>query len=154
MGNRPKPSHLRVVEGNRGKRSINKAEPKPQRTIPSPPDHLADVAKVAWGRMTVILDRMGVLTEADVFALERMTDVYAEILHHRERLKAEGWTQVVETGAGSQMIRANPSAALLADADRRFKGYLIEFGLTPAARTRVNASGEADKGEDKAAQYF
>ena len=48
---RPKPTHLKVVSGNPGKRKINKAEPKPKREIPSCPAHLDDVSKVAWGRM-------------------------------------------------------------------------------------------------------
>lgn len=35
-GRRPKPSHLKVVTGNPGKRKLNDKEPTPIREIPSP----------------------------------------------------------------------------------------------------------------------
>jgi phage terminase small subunit len=62
-GRRPKPTHLKVVTGNPGKR--NDKEPQPAREIPSPPAHLTDWGETAWGRMTVLLDGMGILTVAD-----------------------------------------------------------------------------------------
>ncbi len=71
-GRRPKPTHLKVVSGNPGKRKLNDKEPTPAREIPSPPAHLTDWGKVAWGRLTVLLDGMGVLTVADTLALERL----------------------------------------------------------------------------------
>src|SRR3712207_9351656 len=39
---------------------------------------------------------------------------------------------------------AHPAVALAADADRRLKSWLNEFGLTPASRSRVSASTEPD----------
>lgn len=152
-GRRPKPTALRVIEGNRGKRPMNKDEPTPARGLPSPPAHLCDEAKVAWGRMTVILDRMGVLTEADGFALERLAETYAEILRCRELVKRDGETYSTTGGSGDLLIKANPAVAMLADADRRFKSYLVEFGLTPAARTKVKAD-DGEKDQDGAAKYF
>jgi hypothetical protein len=47
-GRRPKPTHLKVVTGNPGKRKLNDKEPTPAREIPSPPEHLTDWGKVAW----------------------------------------------------------------------------------------------------------
>lgn len=64
-GQRPKPTHLKVVTGNPGKRKLNDKEPRSAREVPSPPEHLTDWSKTAWGRMTVLLDGMGVLTVAD-----------------------------------------------------------------------------------------
>ena len=58
-GRRPKPSHLKVVTGNPGKRKLNDKEPTPAREILSPPAHLTDWGKVAWGKLTVLLDGMG-----------------------------------------------------------------------------------------------
>ncbi|SPO68124.1 protein of unknown function [Pseudomonas sp. JV241A] len=75
-GRRPTPTELKLVRGNPGKRPINKNEPKPAKRIPSAPGHLSSEGQVAWGRLTVLLDRMGVLTEADGFALERLCDCY------------------------------------------------------------------------------
>ncbi|WP_223563937.1 phage terminase small subunit P27 family [Pantoea agglomerans] len=152
-GRRPKPTPLKLVTGNPGKRAINKKEPKPAREIPSPPSHLTDEGKTAWGRLSVLLDGMGVLTVADAFALERLCDIYAEILVLREDIEAEGRTYKTETQQGDKLTKANPSVAMLADADRRFKSYLVEFGLTPAARSKVNVNG-GKKEEDPLNQFF
>ena len=78
-GRRPKPTKLKLVTGNPGKRKLNDNEPQPAREIPSPPSHLTDWGKTAWGRMTVLLDGMGVLTVADTFALERLCDIRCRI---------------------------------------------------------------------------
>ena len=151
-GRRPKPSHLKVVTGNPGKRKLNDKEPTPAREIPSPPAHLTDWGKVAWGKLTVLLDGMGVLTVADVLALERLCDIYADILQLRLTIADEGRTYTVQTDGGF-LIKANPAVAMLADADRRFKSYLVEFGLTPAARTKVKVEG-GEKEEDPLNQFF
>lgn len=160
-GRRPKPTHLKVVSGNPGKRAINKKEPKPARETPSCPAHLSDTSKVAWGRLCVLLDRMGVLTEADALALERLCDCYAEILECRELIARDGRTYSSIRGIGDEdspieqvLMKANPAVAMLADADRRFKGYLVEFGLTPAARSKVQARGDDDEKKDPLNEFF
>ena len=160
-GRRPKPTPLKLVAGNPGKRKLNAKEPKPKRQIPSCPAYLSDVAKVSWGRLSVMLDRLGVLTEADALALERLCDCYAEILLcrdvieekgrvyssvRRKRINVEGEEDVVIEDEVS-LLKANPAVAMLADADRRFKSYLVEFGLTPAARTKVQAKPDDDKAD-------
>jgi len=139
-----------VVSGNPGKRTINKREPKPKREIPSCPAYLSDAGKVAWGRLGVLLDRMGVLTEADGMALERLCDCYAELLELRDVLKSKGRTY--ETDGG--LIKANPAAAMFADADRRFKSYLMEFGLTPTARSKVQTITDPDDKKDPLDEFF
>ncbi len=67
MGRRgpaPKPTVLVLMEGNRGKRPINKREPKPDEFRHKPPEHLDAQAKKEWNRLVPILTRMKVLTEA------------------------------------------------------------------------------------------
>ncbi|MBA1195553.1 phage terminase small subunit P27 family [Pseudomonas plecoglossicida] len=152
-GRRPTPTELKLVRGNPGKRAINKNEPKPARRIPSAPAHLTNEAQVAWGRLTVLLDRMGVLTEADGFALERLCDCYAEILALREIVDAQGRTYETTSTQGEVVLKANPAVAMLADVDRRFKSYLVEFGLTPAARSKVQVKQNDDE-EDPLAEHF
>lgn len=152
-GRRPKPTKLKLVTGNPGKRKLNDKEPKPAREIPSPPSHLTDWGKTAWGRLTVLLDGMGILTVADTMALERLCDLYAEILHLRQLIDIEGRTYTTKTQMGDFLIKANPAVSMLADADRRFKSYLVEFGLTPAARTKVQVNG-GEEDDDPLNQFF
>ncbi|WP_157266588.1 phage terminase small subunit P27 family [Azohydromonas aeria] len=151
----PKPSHLKIISGNPGKKPLNKREPKPRREIPSCPAHLPDEAKVAWGRMSVLLDRMGVLTEADAYALERGCAVYAEILTYQKLVDESGATYTTTSTQGDTVIKANPAVAMLADADRRFKAWLVEFGLTPAARSKVHVQNPDDaEKKDPLSEFF
>lgn len=152
-GRRPTPTPLKLVKGNPGKRPLNESEPVPIRALPSPPVHMSDEATVAWGRLAKLLDQMGVLTEADGFGLERLAETYAEILRYRSLIEADGETYTTKGTSGDTLIKANPAVAMLADADRRFKSYLVEFGLTPAARTKVKVDGK-EQNADPIDSYF
>jgi P27 family predicted phage terminase small subunit len=160
-GRRPKPTHLKVVSGNPGKRALNKREPQPAKAIPSCPEHLSTASKVTWGKLCVLLDRMGVLTEADGLALERLCDCHAEILECRELIAKHGrtyesirWIGGDESPIEQVLVKANPAVAMLADADRRFKSYLVEFGLTPAARSKVQIKDDGDEQKDPLQEFF
>ena len=153
-GRRPKPSHLRVIQGNPGKRAINKAEPKPRRELPRPPAHLSAEARVAWGRFAQMLDRIGVLTEADAVALEQMAETYAEVVALRADIDAHGRFQTVITKSGDEMERMRPAYTALMDADRRLKAWLIEFGKTPAARSKEKSDAGDQDEANPAAAYF
>ena len=151
---RPKPTALKLILGNAGKRKVNKAEPKPKREIPSCPAHMSDAGKVAWGRLSVLLDRMGVLTEADGAAFERLCDCYSDVLICRESLIADGWTYKTTDNAGNTLIKGNPAASQLRAADAQFKSYLVEFGLTPAARSKVHATPSEEIKHDPLQEFF
>jgi len=153
-GRRPTPNHLKIVAGNPGRRPLNKAEPKPRRERPSAPAHLSDRARDAWGYVSGILDRMGVLTEADAVALEQLCEVYAETVELRADIAENGRFQTVGTKAGGEMERLRPAYAALMDADRRLKGWLVEFGKTPSSRSKVKSDGEGAENEDPAARFF
>jgi P27 family predicted phage terminase small subunit len=153
VANPRKPDHLKLVTGNPGKRPISKDAPKPKRQIPSAPAHLSDRAKVAWGMLSVLLDRIGVLTEADPMALEQLCETYADILAARQTIQEEGRYQTVETKAGGVMVRVHPAVSDVADSDRRFRAWLNEFGLTPAARSKVRAA-DGDEEADPLAKYL
>lgn len=153
-GRRPVPTALKLVKGNPGKRATNKTEPKPRREIPSCPAHLDDSGKVAWGRLSVLLDRMGVLTEADSFALERLVDCYTDILECRKLVERDGRTYTTSTAQGDTLIKGNPAVNQLRAADAQFKSYLVEFGLTPAARSKVHATPDDDDKKDPLSEFF
>jgi P27 family predicted phage terminase small subunit len=152
-GRKPKPTDLKLVEGNRGKRRLPKREAKPQRVIPSPPAHLSERGREIWGWATSVLDRMAVLTEADPLALERLCETLVEIEELKDDIREHGRYQQVETKVGGVMERARPAVGMLQDADRRVRAWLTEFGLTPSARARVPTRSH-DEGKDPAEAYF
>jgi len=87
------------------------------------------------------LDNIGVLTQLDAKALELLIEAYTEYRRHCETLDTEGYTYRVETQTGDVMIKAHPAAAMKADAWKRIRAMLSEFGMTPASRSKVNAGG-------------
>jgi P27 family predicted phage terminase small subunit len=153
-GRKPKPTALKLLTGNPGKRRLPKGEPKPKRVIPAPPEHMTARALTAWGSLATRLDRLGLLTELDALALEQLCENYGEILELRADVADGGRWQVVVTKQGGEMERARPCAMMLADAERRFRGMMCEFGLTPSARSRVTASGDDERDRDPAEAYF
>jgi P27 family predicted phage terminase small subunit len=100
-GRKPLPSYLKAITGNPGRRPLNQHEPQPAHGIPIAPLHLSGGARRAWSRLANELNRMGVLTVADQWALEQLAENYSEILDHREVLK-KGRYQNVRTTNGSK----------------------------------------------------
>ena len=142
MSGPPKtPSHLVLVRGNPSKRPINQNEPKPEKGIPNTPKHLDKMGKYWFQQIAQELDNIGVLTQLDAKALELLIEAYTEYRRHCETLDTEGYTYRVETQTGDGMMRAHPAAAMKADAWKRIRAMLSEFGMTPASRSKVNAGG-------------
>lgn len=152
-GRKPKPTRLKLVTGNPGKRPLNKREPKPKRCIPSPPAHLSPAALVVWGSLSARLDRLGLMTDHDAEALEQLCENYVELVELRKDVAAKGRYQTVATKSGDVMERTRPAAAQLADAERRFASKMAEFGMTPSSRSRIELPDD-DGNTDPAEAYF
>jgi P27 family predicted phage terminase small subunit len=147
MSGPPKtPTHLRLVRGNPSKRPINKDEPKPATGVPPTPKHFDKQAKYWFKRMAEELDAIGVLTQLDTRALEMLVEVYTEYRHHCETLDREGYTYAVyseeDRDEGKEreirMIKPHPASMMKADAWKRLRAMLAEFGMTPASRSKVS----------------
>jgi phage terminase small subunit len=68
-GRKPKPTHLKLVTGNPGRRPLNDCEPQPEIALPPVPPELCDDAKLEWDRVSFELHRAGLLTKVDRAAL-------------------------------------------------------------------------------------
>jgi P27 family predicted phage terminase small subunit len=124
------------------------------RSRPSAPAHLSEKARETWGYVSGLLDRMGVLTEADGIALEMLCEAYADYLRARADLAAHGSNYYETINAqGGVMHRPYPAVAVMQDADRRIKTWVADFGLSPSARTRIQTGNGAEK-DDPAESYF
>ena len=152
-GRKPLPTHLKIVQGNRGRRPLNGAEPTPTRARPRAPKHLSNRARRAWHVLAERLDRMGVLSEVDGIALEALCEAYADYLEARQVIAAHGAYYTTTNSTGGTMQRAPPAVAVAKNADARVRAWLCEFGLTPSSRSRVAATSGATI-EDPAGSYF
>ena len=113
-GPKPKPTHLKIISGNPGKRPLNQHEPEIIEPLGTPPARWDPGAKALWHEVVGCAPE-GVLTKADRHLIEIAARLLAQ-------------------------IRAQPevTAAIVA----QFRACLSEMGMTPSARTRLSvASG-------------
>ena len=139
-GRKPKPSHLKLLAGNPGKRKINDREPRPRRTIPRAPTKMSRDERAAWNSFAPVLDRMGVLTEADKARLVLLCEAFADYRRARAVIDSAGPTYSTLTPTGDTMYRPRPEYAQMIDAWKRVAISLSEFGLTPAARSKIRTN--------------
>ena len=147
QGRKPLPTQVKVLRGTARPDRANKGEPLPPPGIALPPGWLKKRELKIWGELAPLLERMGVLTTADPHALAILCDAYAEYIAARNKVRRLGSTYQTETATGSIAHHARPEVAMAADAWRRVKMMLAEFGLTPSGRSRISvpkSSGEED----------
>lgn len=142
-GRKPKPTNLKKLEGNPGKRKLNAKEPNPGNGMPTCPAWLLPVARTEWRRLCGQLNRMGILTEIDRAAFAAYCQSYARWRQAQERVSAEGATYETENG----MRRPNPWVAICNTEQRMMMQAASEFGLTPSARSRITAGAGIGKDE-------
>ena len=62
-GGKPKPTAVKKLEGNPGKRKLNTKEPVLAKGMPACPDWLIPEAKKDWERLAKSVNQMDVLTD-------------------------------------------------------------------------------------------
>jgi|SRR5690554_2115432 P27 family predicted phage terminase small subunit len=143
-GRKPKPTALKVLEGNPGKRPLNKNEPQPEKKAPRCPSWLEPEAKKEWRRMAKTLENIGVLTQVDKAAFAGYCQAYARWKEAEEFLSKHG--TIFKTPSG--YIQQVPQVAIARNYLQIMKDFCSEFGLTPAARTRIKVDQEAVSSDD------
>ena len=137
----PKPTALKVLEGNKGKQKLNTKEPKP---LPvhsiKAPEWLSKYAKEFWQKYVPMLVRLGLYTEADESAMILLSESYADFRECLLVTQADGRTFLTE----KEYTVQRPEVAILRKARKDMESLLAHFGMTPASRSRlmVNLSKE------------
>lgn len=108
------------------------------------PAFVSEEGARAWRTMGKHLEDMGVVAHADQGALALLAEAFADWRQAMELIKKEGLTYDSETQNGI-IKRPHPAASIRDDAWRRVRAMLVEFGLTPAARSKVSAIADAEE---------
>lgn len=150
----PKPTALKVLEGNAGKRPLDLAAGvNPRIEIPSPPKHLGIEARKEWKRITPLLEELGLISGLDRAALAlycqaagRLAELETAFNGQVQRMVDEGMDYsdavykasyaVTPSGYAQQSVIVQ----LIGKHREQLNRYLMHFGLSPAARGRVQAS--------------
>ncbi|MCV2869910.1 phage terminase small subunit P27 family [Defluviimonas sp. WL0002] len=138
-GRKPKPTAIRRLDGNPGKRGYNAAEPVPPEGLPDCPPHLTELAREEWQRIAATLHDMGVVTTVDRAALAAYCQSYARWAEAEEKLKET--PVMLKTPSG--YVQQSPWLSVANKQLELMGRYMAELGITPASRSRVAAYATA-----------
>lgn len=154
-GPRPMPTHLKLLRGNTGKRPLNKDEPQPETfdDVPDPPSFVTGYAADEWWHTATELHRLGLLTKVDVPALAAYCYAFgqwkmaAESLHRMQSGDPVMNGMIIKSKYGDAIV--NPLVSIVRKHAADVVRYAAEFGLTPAARSRISAGIHGDNSQSK-----
>jgi P27 family predicted phage terminase small subunit len=132
-GRKPKPTAKKKLEGNPGKRKLNRREPKPRMSADITPAQLDAGMRSFADHYLPLLKEMAIFTDADLAAFELMSVHYATAWRAAEIVQTQG---IIVKDKFNQMHK-HPALQILRDNSALFKAYAAEFGLTPSARSRI-----------------
>lgn len=153
MGERgpsPKPSNLKVLNGNPGKRKLNDKEPqfKIPEKVPPAPTTLGSAGKKEWRRLAPELHILGLLTVADLKTFEAYCASFELYVLAKQKVEEYGLTDMTDKGNVIQ----RPEVGIMNTALKNMKSFAQEFGLTPSSRTNLTAQQMVDS-EDPIAAF-
>lgn len=132
-GRRPKPTFLKVISGNPGKRPLNDSEPQPVGDLQDAPDWMTETQRAGW-RYAIESAPSGLLKRLDRSALTVW--VVAEDLHRDAAEKVAKYGAIIKapnTGVPLQ----SPFVAVLNKQAQLMLKAAAELGFTPSSRSRV-----------------
>jgi P27 family predicted phage terminase small subunit len=146
------PTHLRLLQGNPGRRPIPKGEPKPAipDKPPSPPSFLSSYAVEEWKRVSVEVHALKLLSAIDVMPFAAYCEAVARWRTAEEALARMASNDpvmrglIVKSKAGTAM--ENPLVYTSRRAAQEMLRVAAEFGFTPAARARIAGGFGPDPG--------
>ncbi|MCK2042554.1 phage terminase small subunit P27 family [Chromohalobacter sp. TMW 2.2308] len=137
-GRKPKPTHLKAVQGNAGKRAINHDEPQADALsdVPLPPEWLDPVGIEMWEKVAPWLVSSKILTESDVPNLEAYCAAYARWRQAEKDIAKNGITVM---GMNSEI--KNPACTVANESLKQMTTFGSALGLDPASRARLAVPG-------------
>src|ERR1700712_4379922 len=138
-GRRPKPTRIKFLTGNPGKRALNRNEPRPEATLPDCPPELGPSAQREWTRLVGELSKLSLITNLDRAALASYCGAYALRAEATEAIHKFG--TMVKSPSGYPM--QSPYIAIANRQAEIMMRIASEFGFTPASRSRISVPSKA-----------
>jgi P27 family predicted phage terminase small subunit len=136
-GRRPKPTALKELEGNPGKRPLNQHEPKPRGDLFAAPEWMSDTQREGWA-YAITNSPYGLLKQLDRSILAIW--VVAEDLHREAAEKISQFGLLTKSPNAGLPLQSPYLAILNKQAQLMLKAG-AELGFSPASRTRVQIEG-------------
>jgi len=139
-GRIPKPTRIKALTGNPGKRALNKHEPRPKPEVPACPAELGPSAQREWDRLVGDLSKLNLITSLDRAALATYCGAYALWAEATEAIQKFG--TMVKSPSGYPM--QSPYIAIANRQAEIMMRIASEFGFTPASRSRISTPQPAE----------
>lgn len=152
-GRKRKPDALKQLAGTAQPCRMNPDAPAASDGLPEAPAWLSERAADIFDELTAIVDRMRIASADDTAMLAILASRLEEIEVCTVAIEDLGRVYSSETttsrGDGETvvkaMVRARPEVAMRNEAMRHAQSLLSEFGLSPAARSKVSAITPQDE---------
>lgn len=139
-GRKPKPTHLKLVAGNPGKRPINKNEPKPVGDLFDAPEWLTESQREGWAYAIANSPR-GLLKKLDRSALTVW--VVAEDLHRQATIAVGKFGLITKSKDKGEPMQ-NPYLPIINRQAQIMLKAASEIGFSPSSRSRVQIEPGSD----------
>lgn len=147
-GRKPKPTTLKVIEGNRGKRAMNKNEPQPEGDLHAAPEWMTAEQRAGWD-YAIAHAPYGLLKKLDRSALTVW--VVAEDLHRQASIAVSKFGLITKSPNKGEPMQ-NPYLPIINRQAQIMLKAAAELGFTPSSRSRVEVKG--DDPDEKADRFF
>ena len=137
MANPRKPSYLKAIQGTERKDRSNPNEPIADTGRPVAPGYFTDAQVERFVELVGHIESIGVQSKIDAGMLADLASVECEIADDIVLLATDGPYYVPSKESG--IVRAHPAVARLTANRQRAQALRNEFGLSPAARSKVSA---------------
>jgi len=160
MSRRPRPTVIKIKEGEPNKNRINFNEPQPTGKTTAP-KFLNRYALNEWKRIVPELERLGLFTKIDRVSLAAYCQVYGRWVETENKIN-EITEKAIESGgdaSNAYLLKTQAGnviiSPLLSVANRcleQMHTFLIEFGMSPVSRGRINIA--KDEKEDDMEKFM
>jgi P27 family predicted phage terminase small subunit len=153
MARKPRPSHLKKLEGK--PTNQNKDIPTGEPYQPQAPEWLSSRAKAYFRQFAKDLYNLGVITKPDRYELAMLANLYDQYITIQEEIEQEGTTWTEIDTAGNQKEKLNPKISASLSLAKQVSSLLADFGLSPSDRETVSkASKREESSNDPLEQHL
>jgi len=138
-GGKPKPTKIKELASNPGRRPLNVDEPQYSRVRDTAPKDLDKVGRDEWNRISHEMRELGVITKMDETILFAYCDEFSTYKMAIKEMRKPKQKKLILLSPSGYPIQ-NPFLSIKRKSIQVLKGLASELGLSPASRSRVTAA--------------